>query len=41
MIPELQLKHLENILYYNRSNPEEVITLEVNHNDFQLKEINP
>lgn len=41
MIPELGLKHLENIVYYNKSKPEGVtegvITLETNHTNFQLK----
>lgn len=41
MIPELQPKHLENIVYYNRSKPKGAITLEVNQTDIKLKEINP
>lgn len=40
MVPELQLKHLENIVHYSRSKSNGVITLEVNHTDFQLKEMN-
>lgn len=40
-VPELQLKHLENIVHYSRSKSNGVITLEVNHTDFQLKEMNP
>lgn len=41
MITELQLKHSQNIVYYNRAESKGVITLGVNPTDFQPKEIIP
>lgn len=37
----LQLKHLENIVFYSVSKPKGVITLEVNYTYFHPDEINP